>query len=279
LGYLSWWRKRRHQHDLAALTRTTDAVIASQPDLVVITGDLVHIGLHHEMMQLRPWLRELSQRTQVLLVPGNHDLYRRDSAASYASAWGDLPIFGSPLASHHGQAPGANPVWPVVADLADVRVIGLCSAYAAPWLKADGRIGKPQLAALERALASAGNRQTVIALHHPVTRTGVRSRKALGDAAALQALLQKYRVRAVLHGHLHDNLEYRLGETLCLCTAPAASSYKDERHTSNHGVESLQDDALIAGAPGRPHRPLPATYRTLEFGAADGSLSTTLHIS
>ena len=228
---------------------------------------------------MRPWLHELSQRTQVLLVPGNHDLYRRDSAASYASAWGDLPIFGSPLASHHGQAPGATPVWPVVADLADVRVIGLCSAYAAPWLKADGRIGKPQLAALEQALASAGNRQTVIALHHPVTRTGVRARKALGDAAALQALLLKYRVSAVLHGHLHDNLEYRLGETLCLCTAPAASSYQDDSHSSNNGAERHHNDALVAGAPGRPHRLLPATYRTLEFSADDGRLSTALHNS
>ena len=272
LGYLSWRRKRRHQHSLAVLEQTTKALLASEPDLVVITGDLIHIGLREEMLQMRAWLAALSEQTQVLLVPGNHDLYRQDSAASYAATLGDLPIFGSPVADP-SQVPNASspPRWPGVVDLAGVRVIGLCSAYAAPWSKADGRIGENQLAILEQALRAAPCGRTVIALHHPVTHTGVSPRKSLQDATALTALLREHKVSAVLHGHLHDNLEYRVGDTLCLCTAPASSTYADGPS------QNSADTALASGAPGRPHEPSPAVFRTLDISGRDGSVSTSLH--
>ena len=275
LGYLSWHRKRRHQHSLAVLEQTTNALLATEPDLVVITGDLIHIGLRAEMQQMRAWLSALSQQTQVLLVPGNHDLYRQDSQASYAATWGDLPIFGSP-ANASGQSnreaeAALRPCWPVVVDLAGVRVIGLCSAYAAPWRKADGRIGDTQLAVLEQALRAAPDSRTVIALHHPVTPTGVSPRKSLQDAAALRDLLLDHQVSAVLHGHLHDNLEYQVGDTLCLCTAPASSTY------ATPTPQGSNNTTLASGAPGRPHEPSPAVFRTLDINAQDGSISTALH--
>ena len=265
LGYLSWRRKRRHQHSLAVLESITEELLKHQPDLIVITGDLIHIGLHTEMLQLRAWLTQLNDRSQVLLVPGNHDLYREDSHASYAAAWGDLPLFGAAV----------GPTWPRVIDFAGVRVIGLCSAYAAPWQKADGRLGEQQLADLERTLEQAGARHTVVALHHPVTQQGVSKRKALVDADALTALLKKHAVSAVLHGHLHDNLEYRIGETLCLCTAPASSTYT-ENYAENQAATKTSG-SLTSGTPGRPHRPLPAMFRTLEFAGRESPPVTALH--
>ncbi len=223
LGYLSWRRKRRYQHLPSTLEKTIDAMLAEQPDAVVITGDLIHIGLRSEMDQLRTLLAVLSSQLPVLLVPGNHDLYHPDSLASLREAWGDLPLFGN----HSAKA--TQPQWPAVLDIADVRIIGLCSAYPAPLLRADGMLGEAQLSVLETLLASNPQPHCVVALHHPVAAGLTSPRKALRDAEHLRQLLANYKVGVVLHGHLHHNLEYQLGSsgerggTRCYCTAPASS--------------------------------------------------------
>jgi 3',5'-cyclic AMP phosphodiesterase CpdA len=238
LGYLSWRRKRRYRHLGSTLEKTVDAMLAERPDAVVITGDLIHIGLRSEMDQLRDFLKALSSQLPLLLVPGNHDLYHQDSLANLHQAWGDLPLFGT----HRTNA--AAPQWPTVLDIANVRIIGLCSAYPAPLLRADGRLGETQLTALETLLASNPQRHCVIALHHPVGRGLTSRRKALRDAERLQQLLISYKVGVVLHGHLHHNLEYYIGGrdgTRCYCTAPASSC----------------------------HDPVPASFRTLDYDSAE----------
>ena len=50
-GFLSWRQKRRRVHRPEILEQLTEAVISHQPDLVMVTGDLVHIGLESEMIE------------------------------------------------------------------------------------------------------------------------------------------------------------------------------------------------------------------------------------
>ena len=70
-------------------------------------------------------------------------------------------------------------------------------------MMATGRLGPPQLEALERILAQLSTEQVfrVLLVHHPLHST---SRvKQLTDSRKVHALLRKHGVELVLHGHDH----------------------------------------------------------------------------
>lgn len=218
LGYLSWRRKRRYRHTQEMLEATTAAALAHNPDALVLTGDLVHVGLATELQQIRPWLAALAQQVPVLLVPGNHDLYAADSPAAWQAELGDLPVFGEPA------EPGTR--WPRRLRVNNCQIIGLSSAYPAPFTRADGRLGQAQQQRLQQLLSSANDTEhTLLALHHPADSALCAERKSLLDAAGLQTLIAEHSVSALLHGHLHENIDYAVGATPCYCTASASSTH------------------------------------------------------
>ena len=45
------------------------------------------------------------------------------------------------------------------------------------------------------------------------------------DAAELKRIINDNSVTGLVHGHLHENLSYRVGTTPCYCTASASSTY------------------------------------------------------
>ena len=224
LGYLSWRRKRRHRHTQHMLDATVTAALAKSPDALVLTGDLLHIGLASEMQQIRPWLQALADQLPVLLVPGNHDLYAADSQELWQQELGDLPVFGT--------AVNADRNYPRALQVNQVRILGLSSAYAAPLTRADGKLGEHQRQELNRLLADAPNHQekeaeaTLLALHHPAEPTLAKERKSLLDAQELQHLMRRHqhKLTALVHGHLHENLSYSVAGTPCYCTASASST-------------------------------------------------------
>ena len=218
LGYLSWRRKRRHRHSQEMLESATAAALAHDPDALVLTGDLLHVGLQQEMRQIRPWLKSLADTLPVLLVPGNHDYYAPNSQALWRNVLGDLPVFGDPTSEFSE--------WPRVLRAGSMRVIGLCSAYPAPLTKADGQIGAQQRKVLGELLNESGTesaQHTLIALHHPADPALSEVRKSLLDANELQSLMAP--ASALVHGHLHENISYEVSGVPCYCTASASSVY------------------------------------------------------
>ena len=218
LGYLSWRRKRQHQHSQQMLEATTRTALAKQPDAIVLTGDFLHIGLRQEMRQIKSWLQALAAEVPVLLVPGNHDYYAADSLAMWQQELGDLPVFGEPVQAPHD--------WPRRLTVGPVNLLGLCSAYPAPLTKADGQLGEQQRALLAQELTPSTSDNTesthkLVALHHPAALNLSAGRKNLLDAAELQALLPA--ASALLHGHLHKNIDYEVNGVPCYCTASASS--------------------------------------------------------
>ena len=223
LGWLSWRRKRQYHHSQRTLEATTEAVMALTPDAIVLTGDLLHIGLREEMRQIRPWLQRLSEQVPVMLVPGNHDLYAPDSLAHWQQELGDLNVFGD-----NSKQNIAGNIWPRLLKVNQVKIVGLSSAYPAPLTRADGQLGATQRARLARWLKehSIDDAALLLALHHPATHHLAKPRKNLLDAQELQDLLQQNprKVTALVHGHLHQNLSYQVANTPCYCTASASSN-------------------------------------------------------
>lgn len=219
LGYLSWSRRRRFIHRPEVLDRLLSAVAAEEADQIVVTGDLVQLGLPDEIAAAGEYLRRLGPPESVMLVPGNHDLYAPDSWSLVAERWREylhLPATVSGLTDGH----------PVTRGLGPVDLIGLSSACPSSALKATGRLGGDQLARLTKALqrSAAGDRFCCLALHHPPLPGMIAKRKALADAQALERAIAAASVHLVLHGHVHRNCERAFGRTAVFGTASASSA-------------------------------------------------------
>ncbi len=198
LGWLSWTLRRRHVHRREAL----DAIVAdirrqAENPHIVITGDLVNVSTRAEFAAARQWLERLATPENLTLIPGNHDFY----VAAAARAAGGL------LAPWMGGANIATPAsFPFVRYVGNVALIGLNSAYPAPWREASGRLGGEQLRRLEEILRQCERKgfcRVVLVHHPPLPALNTKPRKALKDADALARTLATAGAELVLFGHTH----------------------------------------------------------------------------
>jgi len=208
LGYLSWARKRRHQLRPEWLAELSTALAERQPDQWLLTGDLTQIGTEEEIRAAGAWLRSVAPPDAVAFVPGNHDVYARESWTCIEREWQPyLPPAGYPL----------------VRRISDVALFGLSSAVPTAPISATGVLGRAQLEGLETALAMHRDAFRVLLLHHPPLPNMSRHRKRLRDAAALHAVLERQPVDVVLHGHQHVNRRSEQLGARIYCTAAASA--------------------------------------------------------
>lgn len=202
-GYLSWRSHRRGEHRGTVLDTLVRDLQQKQPEHLVITGDLTHLGLPNEFQETTQWLKSLGSATQITVVPGNHDVYVRAPWNDTLAAWAPYMVSDSGLPDAQGA--DSNSLFPSLRVRGPVAFIGLSSACpTAPFL-ATGRLGQRQLRGLETLLLKTGQKNLfrVLLIHHPPLRAAVPWRKRLMDSAALRAVLMKYGVELVLHGHAH----------------------------------------------------------------------------
>lgn len=216
LGFLSWQRRRRKIHLRNVLDRLISAVQREHADIVAVTGDLTQLGLESEVTQATRWLEEL-RAGALLLVPGNHDFYRPDSIKLVMEQWRSFLLYDK----DRDRFPGT---W----TQDGLRIIGLCSAFPAPFWSAQGEIGASQLRHLDDLLRTAPGELSLLLMHHPPVSGLCAGRKALRDAPSLQAVLEKYPGNVVLHGHLHRTSYRKLGaSTHVLGIASASDAASD----------------------------------------------------
>jgi 3',5'-cyclic AMP phosphodiesterase CpdA len=195
LGYLNWTRNRHKYHRREVLDVLVSDMQARTPDHVAITGDLVNLALEAEFAPARAWLDSVGPPDRVTVIPGNHDAYVRATSHRFAEAWGDY------LRGDEISADGAG--FPSLRRRGPLALISVSSAVPTPPLMATGWLGRAQLDALERLLAALSAEQAfrVLLIHHPL-RSDSRA-KRLTDSFELRALLLRYGVELVLHGHDH----------------------------------------------------------------------------
>ena len=217
LGYLSWLRKRRHIHQRWVLELATSTLHQLEADHYAITGDLTHIGLKHEFIQVKEWLDKLGHANVVTVIPGNHDLYVNEKWERSFKLWepyllGDKHIEDTQLDNkNETQSDNAltrlNQIYPIVRYRKHVAFIGMNSVFDAPWFRATGQLHKQQLSRLQTILSQADLKKfcKVLLIHHPITLTHTPRRKCLLNHEALTSLLKNFPVDIVLHGHGHHS--------------------------------------------------------------------------
>jgi 3',5'-cyclic AMP phosphodiesterase CpdA len=221
LGWINWARKPG-AHDAALAARALEAAAATRPDHVVVTGDLIELGLPSEYAAAGAALAELGDPDRVSWAPGNHDVYTRRAEARLQLILGDW-LAGTAVGEDlRGR-------FPRLAVVGRVAVVTLCSGTPTWLFSAEGELGAAQLARLDALLADL-DRNThlpIVAVHHPPHAPVLSRLKRLRDGDALMALLARHGCPLVLHGHLHlacDTVWTGGGRSIHLAGAPSASA-------------------------------------------------------
>jgi 3',5'-cyclic AMP phosphodiesterase CpdA len=220
-GFLSWYKNRRHIHRREVLEQLLDAVIAESPDRIILSGDLVHIGMESEIIEAAQWLQRLGPPEKVMLIPGNHDNYATDSQASMQQHWtGYLPK-NSQDALHYSDG------YPVCHRTPELHLVGVNSSCVTRIFSAAGELGPKQRMRLAEALRRepTDRRFQCLVIHHPPLPGMTKRRKALKDAQQLQKILELQAPDLILYGHLHHNREQLSGHTRICGTASASSIF------------------------------------------------------
>lgn len=179
--------------------------LPQQPDLLLLTGDLVDAGSAPEYQRLRTQLAQL--RMPWLLLPGNHDDREQMRAA--------FPGHGHVPAEGFWQFALQRPGWPL-------RIVGLDTVRPG---ESGGELCEQRLAWLEQRLAEAPAAPTLIAMHHPPFDTGIGHMDEIGLAAPeafAQLLARHAQVQLVVCGHLHRSIRASVGGRPVM-TAPSTA--------------------------------------------------------
>ncbi len=188
-----------------------------QPDVVVVTGDLVDQGLPEEYAHLRELLAPLRQ--PVLLIPGNHD--DRQAMRTHLVGVHGWHSAGERARAEALPSPGfwqfnlKAPGWPL-------RIIGLDTVLIG---ESAGELCVERLAWLREQLSDDRNTPTLILMHHPPFKTGIGHMDEIGltGAAAFNQLVSEHpQVELILCGHLHRTIRATVGGRACM-TAPSTA--------------------------------------------------------
>lgn len=194
-------RVHRREYLLAVVAEAT-----RYSDHVIVTGDITNLALEHEYEEASALLRDVARRTEVTVIPGNHDIYLPSTHEGRRFPHHLAEFFKTDLPDLARDLPAGQ--FPSVKLRGAVAFIGLSSAVPRPPFVAAGVVGQPQLEALEQVLShpEVRERTPIILIHHPPVDTRprvVQLRDGLVDGAALRAVLARLGHGVVLFGHLH----------------------------------------------------------------------------
>lgn len=166
-----------------------------QPDVLLVTGDIAHDGSEAAYRRFADCVQAMAPVIRVL--PGN-----KDDGAQLRASLSDWT--------------------PSVTDVGNWRIVTLDSTIAG---QGGGRLSGIEFAKLDAAVADAGERHILVALHHNPVQTDPTfdDRMMLGNARILLQHLTAWRqARVLMWGHVHQAFDCRL-DNMRMLTTPATS--------------------------------------------------------
>lgn len=225
-GAVNWGRVRRFIHRRETADILVQDALALNVDHVVVTGDLINLGLPLEYQSAAAWLAAVGSPENVTVIPGNHDVY--------APLSDDIGI-GRWAAYMGGDADSM--AFPFVRRVGPLALVGLNSAVETPVFYASGRLGGDQIAAAEAILQKLGEEDVVrvVLIHHPPLVGLTAPRRALTDAAHFQRALEKSGAELVLYGHNHRaRIDWFSAESQNVPVVAAASASAAKTHNGSN---------------------------------------------
>jgi Icc protein len=203
------------------------ACMHPRPDVVLITGDLTESGMPGEYANLSALIREYLPMP-VYVIPGNHD--RRDN---FREALSHLPgVTADPVYVQY-----AIDDHPVRLVMLDTVVFGF----------GHGELRDGQLIWLDRALAAAPDKPTMIAMHHPPFDCGIAhmDRIRLRDAEAFAAVVARHRqVQRIVCGHHHRPIFTQIGHAIASISPSVAHQVELSFDPAGKGMFNFEPPAF-----------------------------------
>jgi Icc protein len=200
--------------------------LKTQPDAIVISGDLTDNGLESEYAVLAEMLDRII-KVPVYVVPGNHD--RRGNLRAGLSA---LP----------GVNDAAEFVHYTVEDL-PVRLVMLDTVVPG---FGHGKLCGARLEWLEATLAAKQDKPTIVVMHHPPFVCGIRHMDAINlrNAEAFTAVIARHpQVKRILCGHHHRPITTSVAHTIA-SIAPSVAHQVEFDLTDDPGFWNLEPAAF-----------------------------------
>jgi Icc protein len=214
------------------VVQLTDAHLFADP-----AGTLLGLNTRDSLSHVIAQVRREQPRIDLLLCTG--DLSQDGSVASYEAFRELTAVLDVPtrwLPGNHDEARVMAEVAPAlvraVTDIGAWRIVMLDSAVAGA---THGLLEPAQLAALDAALAGAGERHCLVCCHHQPVDIGCAWIAPIGlrNADELFARLRLPRVKALLWGHIHqqwdeqrDGLRLLATPSTCIQFAPGSEDFK-----------------------------------------------------
>ncbi|MFZ6690844.1 phosphodiesterase [Undibacterium sp. SXout20W] len=164
-----------------------------QPDLILLTGDLVDLGRDEEYVFLRSILAPIQQR--IIAIPGNHD--EREAMRRAFKDEGYLPENGFLHFAINDEYP--------------FRIIGLDTLIP---FSGGGELCHERLTWLDQTLQQQADGPTLIMMHHPPFLTGIGHMDDIGlkGREEFADIMSRHpQVKAILCGHLHRTIHAQVG--------------------------------------------------------------------
>jgi len=228
-------------HDPAIVDAVEQQVNETDPDLVVISGDLTQRAKTEQFQQACRFLERLRDNGHdVLAVPGNHDVPLYDVLRRFLSPLTRYMRFVDDTLCPLYELPGAT-------------VLGINTARSFTFK--DGRISREQMDFIRKTFERADpNAMRILVTHHPLfalpvgeemTRAVGRSELALdaiGDAG-VDMLLAGHNHHASIHST--SDLVTRAGPALVIQAGTATSTRVREQPQSFNGIETGESSATV----------------------------------
>ncbi|WP_208434095.1 metallophosphoesterase family protein [Bartonella taylorii] len=237
-GYLNWQRKRKSQMASNVLETLMDALKKTNPDHLVISGDLVNLALDKEFEQAHNWLLNQGQPQNISLTFGNHDAYVRGAFLKACT------LFQSWISSDSPQKPSL--LFPYMRIRNNIAIIGASSAIATPPFQAFGYFGKMQAQALSQLLNEAAARDLfrVVMIHHPPFHHATSWHKKLWGIERFLDVIKYHGCELVLHGHTHlptlKVIEGTIGKIPIVGVASASQAFGEKKPPAGFNLFSIE---------------------------------------
>jgi Icc protein len=228
-------------------TRAFRAVAAMRPlpDVVLITGDLTESGMPAEYANLGALIRQYLTMP-VYVIPGNHD--RRDN---FRDELGFLPgVTADPVYVQY-----AVDDYPVRLVMLDTLVPG----------SGHGELRDDQLAWLDRTLAEAPARPTMIGMHHPPFVCGIAhmDRINLRNTEAFKAVVARHpQVQRIVCGHHHRPIFAQFAQAIGSISPSVAHQVELSFDPADKGAFNFE----------------PPAFHLHRWSAADGIVTHTAYV-
>ena len=228
-------------------------------------GKLLGMNTHDSLQRVIE--RVLDEQPQIDLILASGDLSQDGSLASYQrfrQLHEQIPAPARWFAGNHDELPAmhtacadSDPLQPII-DLGNWRIILLDTSIpgAVP-----GYCSAEQLALLEQALQTAGERHVLVSFHHHPVSIGCRWMEPIGirNPEALFAVIDRYaQVRALLWGHIHQEFDQlRNGVRLlaspstCVQFAPGSEEFQVDQEAPGYRWLRLHADGRLDTAVSR----------------------------